>query len=80
MTDTVTLKPIVAEAIICWGADSMQRYINCLSREDPEAQPTQQGFHQWCCDELQSYASELAEDFEVHEDPEGQPITLEIND
>lgn len=80
MTNTVSLKPIVAEAIICWGRDSMQRYIDSLLLDDPDAMPTQEGFHQWCCEELQSYASELADDFEVHEDPEGQPITLEIND
>lgn len=80
MTKNVSLKPIVAEAIICWEEDSMQRYIDSLHRGDPEAQPTQEGFHDWCCRELKSYASDLAEDFEVHEDPEGQPITLEIDD
>lgn len=78
MSHTVTLRPIVAEAIITWDKESIQSYLEACSWSGRA--PSQEGFHEWCCNELDLYGSSLTEDFEVHEDPEGQPITLEIDD
>ena len=77
MTKAITLKPIAATACIVWGNDSMQEYLKACDFSG--VQPSQEGFHEWCCNELDHYGSSLVEDFEVLEDPEGEPITLEID-
>lgn len=80
MTDsrTVTLQPVVAEALIVWSEDSMKSYLQACTWS--RRLPSQEGFREWCWNELDHYGSSLLEDFEVLDDPEGDPITLEIND